>query len=562
MWLINTETLALESFLPEQAPPYAILSHTWGKGEVSLAEFQRLNQATRAKFGFLKIKKMCKLSRARGLDYAWVDTCCIDKASSAELSESINSMYAYYRKSSACFAFIDDWAPGVDWRTMVSQWTTPRWFQRGWTLQELIAPRDVQFYDASWALRGSKSDAHVVPHLSKITGISPGILGNGSEKNIRGVCLAQRMSWASRRETTRVEDMAYCLLGIFQINMPLLYGEGDRAFIRLQEEIIKNSTDMTLLAWEVECGTIGHFFARHPCQFAKLGDCVRLRSQFSEPIELTLTNKGVRIQGQLYSSPLWDGLDTGRILYLDTGCRRFGNEDGVFLAGFERQDSEHVYVRRLQEVTGELESLFEDEMVRSRTQTIYAAREPTYLIRGLPVMTHKRPGLGPVEYLVFPFSDAELPGQFRLGYKRSWPLGSSESRVAGTRVVGLRGFCRFVGYFVMELRGADSEDTLIEFLVLYFSDGVSSKLYTRLLDGYAAEEFIELAASTEEMVPLAAENTLLSYVKGLKPSHRGLGGVYYRLMDGNASQPLEVGLKTEIGRGNGGKEIYISLSVS
>ncbi|KAK0750574.1 heterokaryon incompatibility protein-domain-containing protein, partial [Schizothecium vesticola] len=250
MWLINAATLALEFFLPEQAPPYAILSHTWGDGEVGLAEFQRLDDQAKAKPGFSKIQKTCDLARTGGIAHVWVDTCCIDKTSSAELSEAINSMYSYYSRATVCYAYVNDWGPNTTWEDLDSaRDTPPRWFTRGWTLQELIAPSNVRFYDSTWTFRGSKADKGVLPHLSSITAINQNILRDGSEDALRGICLAQRMSWASRRETTRTEDTAYCLLGIFQINMPLLYGEGSRAFKRLQEEIIKNTTDLSILAW-------------------------------------------------------------------------------------------------------------------------------------------------------------------------------------------------------------------------------------------------------------------------------------------------------------------------
>jgi len=137
MWLINAATLALEFFLPEQAPPYAILSHTWSDGEVSLAEFQRLDDQTRAKPGFSKIQKTCDLARAEDIAHVWVDTCCIDKTSSAELSEAINSMYSYYRRARVCFAYLNDLDSNTSWQQLkFCRTPPPKWFSRGWTLQE------------------------------------------------------------------------------------------------------------------------------------------------------------------------------------------------------------------------------------------------------------------------------------------------------------------------------------------------------------------------------------------------------------------------------------------
>ncbi|KAF2729840.1 hypothetical protein EJ04DRAFT_446371, partial [Polyplosphaeria fusca] len=119
-----------------------------------------------------------------------------------------------------------------------------RWFTRGWTLQELLAPKEVIYYSTKWKLLGSKSD--LLPTLSKITNISVKVLESG---NFGEISIAVRLSWAKERETTRIEDVAYCLMGIVGVNMPLIYGERDRAFIRLQEEILKTSDDNSLLGW-------------------------------------------------------------------------------------------------------------------------------------------------------------------------------------------------------------------------------------------------------------------------------------------------------------------------
>jgi len=196
------------------------------------------------KKGFGKIKKTCELTQNSDIRYAWVDTCCIDKSSSAELSDAID--FNYYQRSEICYAFINDRAPGMEWADLsslgeeASRWPLPlRWFTRGWTLQELLAPAKVQFHNATWRSRGFKQDRRVVPELSRVTGVSEQVLQDGSENSLSRVCLAQRMSWAAHRETSRVEDISYCLLGIFQVNMPLLYGEGGRAFYRPQQEIIR-----------------------------------------------------------------------------------------------------------------------------------------------------------------------------------------------------------------------------------------------------------------------------------------------------------------------------------
>ncbi|KXH44818.1 hypothetical protein CSIM01_12690 [Colletotrichum simmondsii] len=245
MWLINVDTLQLEEFI-EPDFPYAILSHTWAGEEVSLQEFknQRDDNVWR-KAGYHKIYNTCQVAKSLDLGYVWVDTCCIDKTSSAELSEAINSMFRWYNRSWICFAYLSDVNDLASSATLLENLRASRWFTRGWTLQELIAPKVVTFYNASWQLLGSKDT--LSPFLSSITGIDEAILIGKTP--LLKVPVATRMSWASKRQTTRTEDSAYCLLGIFNINMPLLYGEGEKAFARLQSEILQETNDLSLLAW-------------------------------------------------------------------------------------------------------------------------------------------------------------------------------------------------------------------------------------------------------------------------------------------------------------------------
>ncbi|KAL9112015.1 MAG: hypothetical protein Q9227_003635 [Pyrenula ochraceoflavens] len=220
-------------------PPYAILSHTWGapEDEVLFEDFVNgtLKPEAKAKSAFFKVCYACKQAKADDLEYCWIDTCCIDKSSSAELQESINSMFSWYEKAVCCYAYLSDVERGMDG----SEFAKSRWFTRGWTLQELLAPYEVVFYTRDWDLLAKKN---TIPELLReITGIAAEILSG--EHPIDSASVAQRMSWASGRKTSRPEDISYCLLGIFNVNMPMLYGEGKKAFRRLQEEIIKSSYD-------------------------------------------------------------------------------------------------------------------------------------------------------------------------------------------------------------------------------------------------------------------------------------------------------------------------------
>ncbi|KAI1622461.1 heterokaryon incompatibility protein-domain-containing protein [Exophiala viscosa] len=244
-YLLNSNTLRLEHgtklFIPNTSPKqfvkYAILSHRWGDEdqEVSFDDIQLNPFGVEDKLGYKKLEYACRQASTDGYSHIWIDTCCIDKKSSAELSESINSMYSWYENAEQCYAYLED----VDEVTKMGQ---SEWFDRGWTLQELIAPKVVVFFSKSWFRLGERADLSET--LSDITKIDVGVLA-GTEK-VDSVCVARRMSWASKRVTSRPEDIAYCLMGIFNVNMSMLYGEGERAFIRLQEEIMKDSDDESI----------------------------------------------------------------------------------------------------------------------------------------------------------------------------------------------------------------------------------------------------------------------------------------------------------------------------
>ena len=257
MYLLDTTTKRLSAFFNERRPPYAILSHTWGTEEVTFQDLRAFHEGTlqqhpfsssvSSRAGWRKIEACCDQALRHGLEWVWIDTCCIDKSSSAELSEAINSMFAWYRDSKVCYVFLSDVDETVeDISEPNSSFRGSRWFTRGWTLQELLAPRRIIFFSSSWQVIGRLTKGSKLSEVaSEITSIQPAFLGG---LDLRIANIAVRMSWASERVTTRGEDMAYCLLGIFEVNMPLLYGEGTKAFDRLQEEILKRSYDHSLLA--------------------------------------------------------------------------------------------------------------------------------------------------------------------------------------------------------------------------------------------------------------------------------------------------------------------------
>ncbi|OAL54538.1 HET-domain-containing protein, partial [Pyrenochaeta sp. DS3sAY3a] len=239
----NDIDVVLTEYPASKIPPYAILSHRWREEEV---EFQHMKTGEDYKcmLGFAKIKECARAAMEYGLQYIWVDTCCINKSSSAELSEAINSMYQWYNDSLMCFAFLDDvlCKGGVLNLTEIRE---SSWFSRGWTLQELIAPKTMIFYSMDWQKLGSRID--LANTVSVATGIDIKILQN--TRHLDSASVAEKMSWAATRETTRIEDVAYSLMGLFGVSMPTLYGEGMRAFRRLQLEIMQSTNDHTIFAW-------------------------------------------------------------------------------------------------------------------------------------------------------------------------------------------------------------------------------------------------------------------------------------------------------------------------
>lgn len=186
---------------------------------------------------------------------------CIDKKSSAELSEAVNSMFQWYKDARICYAHLADVFPGDD----VQAFRRSDWFTRGWTLQELLAPDNVVFCDASWTVFGTKFDLATM--ISEITGIQPCYLTN--RYMVPNASIATVMSWISLRRTTRKEDIAYCMFGIFDVNMPLLYGEAHKAFLRLQLEIVRRSRDQSIFVHRG--GPSTHVLTDSPFHFNKCG---------------------------------------------------------------------------------------------------------------------------------------------------------------------------------------------------------------------------------------------------------------------------------------------------
>jgi hypothetical protein len=206
---------------------YAILSHTWGKEDEEVS-FADLTQGLgHTKLGYEKLRFCGEQAEKDGLHYFWVDTCCIDKKSSAEFSEAITSMFRWYSSAVKCYVYLQDVSPRFESTNPPAQSWEPafrgsRWFTRGWTLQELLAPRSVEFFDSHGTWLGDKESLEQVLH--EVTKIPPRALRNAP---LDEFSVDERMSWAIDRQTKRGEDKAYSLLGLFGVSMPLIYGEGE-----------------------------------------------------------------------------------------------------------------------------------------------------------------------------------------------------------------------------------------------------------------------------------------------------------------------------------------------
>ncbi|RYP49226.1 hypothetical protein DL769_011102 [Monosporascus sp. CRB-8-3] len=303
MRLINVKTSKLEEFLDYKAPPYAILSHTWGddREELTFRDVEE-GRVDKPGIGSVKFQGSCLQAEKDDIGYVWIDTCCIDKTNLVELSEAINSMFRWYRHASLCYAYLSD-VPGDDApRKPGSKFRTSRWFGRGWTLQELLAPKHLRFYNSLWCYLGTKGTLRTV--IGKITGIPRQILVGITE--LHSASVAQRMSWAARRDTKRKEDLAYCLLGIFGVTMPMIYGEGgNQAFLRLQDQIMKTTRDDSILAWGLSTKestisdpdqvTAGRILATAPSNFANSGHIVCREQSSTSLSSLDISGGSLRL---------------------------------------------------------------------------------------------------------------------------------------------------------------------------------------------------------------------------------------------------------------------------
>ncbi|KAI1362930.1 hypothetical protein F5Y08DRAFT_310702 [Xylaria arbuscula] len=336
MRLLDTTTFELRngeqgSFRQEG---YAILSHRWVGLEITFDELKNHTAELRTGERPLsspqadKVRGACDAARHQGIKWMWIDTCCINKNSSTEESESINFMFKWYRESKLCITYLADVRRDARYPSTsasifkrIYSEEPSEWFSRGWTLQELLAPQHMQFFDMDWAYMGTKME--LAGALSSVTGISMRYL-TGAE-NFREACIAVKMSWMATRTTTREEDMAYSMLGVFGITMTPQYGEGQGAFMRLQEILMTTYLfDESLFAWTMPEPNSGGrhgvrndkfasgewgLLAASPAWFRDSGDILTNPEQ-SETRSFSMTPQGLR-------APIRRTVYTGKMKALD-----------------------------------------------------------------------------------------------------------------------------------------------------------------------------------------------------------------------------------------------------
>ncbi|KAF5363052.1 hypothetical protein D9758_012645 [Tetrapyrgos nigripes] len=357
MRLLNTKTLRVQEFLTE-IPLYAILSHTWEAEEVTFQDIQ--NIATLAatcnerpvtfddvkaflptaqlKKGYTKVVQACVRARNSAFDWIWIDSCCINKESSAELSEAINSMYQYYEDAVVCYVYLFDVSGMLHPKNSESNFKKSKWFKRGWTLQELLAPEFISFFDKDWTKIGTRWSLRDL--ISLVTTIPIDVLEG---RSIDEYSVAQKMSWAAHRKTTRPEDQAYCLMGIFGVSMSPIYGEGgDKAFMRLQQEIIRVSDDRSIFAWISEGQQWDRgLLARSPSEFRYSGRVQASNTGSTlgnNPSSYSFNNNGLHIHLPLKPSDF-----DSNVFLASLHCQ---TNDGSYMSVCLRRTTDGYYVRK------------------------------------------------------------------------------------------------------------------------------------------------------------------------------------------------------------------------
>ncbi|KAK7965197.1 hypothetical protein PG988_010201 [Apiospora saccharicola] len=359
MRLIDCETLELKEFNEIDVPEYVILSHTWGSEEVSFEEMTSPAKGRhRAKEGFHKISLFASVAARHDFRYIWVDTCCIRKDSSSELSEAINSMYTWYKNARRCYVYLND----VD-SDSEEEFKRCRWLSRGWTLQELIAPEDVFFYSKHGEMLFAKE--HRLGELSALTGIS------------QEHCVENEMGGKEGNDEARGYGLLFAWDTRCQYADALWRG-GQKAFIRLQEEVMKRSDDQSLFLWkkkEESYTTYLGLLAPSPREFVDSPDVV-FAENFFEDRPYSSTNKGISIRLDLV--PSRPDADEHDVYIALLNCQHPGHDAGkpigIFLKRLEGNQFVRIDAHRILDAAHPHPNCFEMSSIEHRAFMIYQAQ--------------------------------------------------------------------------------------------------------------------------------------------------------------------------------------------
>ncbi len=314
MLLLDTMTHERSDFADTDHPPFAVLSYIWNNGDI----LSQADLVPDRKHPLIhpNILRACEKAITMGIGYLWVGSLCIAAATSSLLAtpnhQTFNDSYRWLQMSTVCITFLDDLRPDGP-RFDENIWSQCRYWTRAWTLQELIGPRRVEFYDADWQYRGSKTSPELLPILSGITHIPKSVLLDSEA--LSRVSLAVRMSWAANRKACLGEDTAYSMAGIVGVAIPVRYGEGsEQAFLRLVKEILFHSRDGSIHAWR-RVGTGGQqirgLLARSPSEFGHFISTSNVRPWIFDG-KLRFGGKDIQIESCGYKSGPCVVLEIGR----------------------------------------------------------------------------------------------------------------------------------------------------------------------------------------------------------------------------------------------------------
>jgi hypothetical protein len=538
-------SLRMQEFIGSPPIPFAILSHTWDSEEVNFQAFNDIATRTAAK-GWTKIERTCREAQRCGFDYVWIDSCCIDKTNNAELSESINSMFQWYSEADLCLVYLADFDANATDNELVSMLHSARWFSRGWTMQEIIAARAANFYDRAWNQFGTRESLRDI--LAYITNIDVEVFAPpegpdalSTRDLLDAIPVGRRMSWAASRQTTRPKDMAYCLIGLFQVNMPMLYGEGgEQAFIRLQEEIMRDRNDLSLFAWRAkDSSTHRGILARSPDEFVGLSS-LQLEQDIKFNPDFSMSNKGLRINTFL---KLAGDRFPGEVImplhcYTEKPMGESVPQTGVFL----KHEGASVYVRTRPQSF----ALLSDSTPVSSSNTIFISKRVRRTANTAVHAKHPSENGGNLGAIYFGITDVQsghhaVPKLIEIEPKDLW---DAQNNCFLTR--DLRNLTAFLRFHIVGLGNYPGE-----FVVVC---GFSEKKPPWVLLADATEELFE-AATSHDFRRLAN----LGAARGsLRPRQQ-----YLRALMGSSTSPVKyASVKLQCDQQAQNRETALSLKLS